>query len=888
LNKINNIFGKLSLAFIRSMSKISFLYLGILFFIAGCSQDNYSLVNRTYHNTTAHYNAYFLAREKMKEVDLQIWQANADNYNKVLKIYPDIDKTIQSSIAPGLEEIIKKAALPVTKHKNSKWVDDSYLLIGKARLYQLEHTLALETFKFINTKGQDIHARHAALILLMRTFIITHDYESANSVFNYLKKENLNKVNSSDFYLTRGYQYSMLEDYKKAEPYLTLAVSDIKKKDFRARVHFIIGQVNQLFGNNKEAFINYNQVLKNNPPYELSFYAKLYRTQVSELDNNKDKKKVEKYFKKLLKDAKNAEYKDKIYYEMGMFEFKQGNTKEAISNFEKSLMEKSKNNFQKAVTYLRLGKIYYETLQNYEMAKLYYDSTVSVWDPKDKEFRLISQRQKVLDEFVTQLRIVQNQDSLQKLAAMDSTTLHKFLDHLIAENERKQKEDAKKAKDALEREERIKLNAANNGGISSGMPSQQIDNSSGQKWYFYNSTLMASGRTEFIKKWGNRPLEDNWRRTVKEKPTNLENAETITQDTATAKTEIVEKTPEEIRNETRGSYLKDIPSTPEQLAASNDKLEDALYNLGKIYNLKLEEPDNAIATFEKYIAKFEERDNAAEVLYFLYLLYKEQKNEQRTAELQENILKKFPNSIYAKIIRNPDYLNEAKVANLHASAIYKTAYNIYKDGHYLAADSLIEKIKKNYPENDIMDKVSFLQALVTGKTKNELAFKGALENFIRMYNTSSLIPKAKEYLTIADSFISGKTKTGANIDSNAVHYNPDLNFIHYFAAVYPSNFASSDAEQLFRVFNERYFNDKDLKLEVFALSDSSYMLLVKEFPDNNEAKRYLIEARNDEFLSASYPEFKNAVFVITEPNMALLRRSKYWKDYMKFYLEKYQ
>ena len=399
MNKINNIFEESYTLGSMGRFKVCYafiLFLGGIIFISGCSQDNYSLVNRAYHNTTAHYNAYFLAGEKMKEVDEQIWQANVDDYNKVLKIYPTIDAALKTTIAPGLEEVIKKAALPVTKHKNSNWVDDSYILIGKSRLYQDEFDLALETFKFVNTKGADINARHAALIYLMRTFIVTKDFEHANAVFDYLKKEKLSKENSSNFYITRAHQYAVLEDYKKAEPYLTLAVKDVAKKDFKARIHFIIAQINQLYGNNQEAVVNYNFVLKNNPSYELSFYTKLYRTQVTEFKDQDDKKRIENYFKKLLKDKKNTEYKDKIYYEMGMFQLKQKNIQPAVAFFKKSLIEKSINKYQKATTYLRLGKTYYEELRDYENAKLYYDSTVAVWDPKDKEFRIIAQRQKIL------------------------------------------------------------------------------------------------------------------------------------------------------------------------------------------------------------------------------------------------------------------------------------------------------------------------------------------------------------------------------------------------------------------------------------------------------------------------------------------------------------
>ena len=84
-----------------------------------------------------------------------------------------------------------------------------------------------------------------------------------------------------------------------------------------------------------EAYNYYQSTLRNTPEYELEFYTKLNMAQVTVLSKNGDIKKIRKYFKKLLKDPKNLEYKDKIYYEMAYFELKQGNLDGAIGYFKK-------------------------------------------------------------------------------------------------------------------------------------------------------------------------------------------------------------------------------------------------------------------------------------------------------------------------------------------------------------------------------------------------------------------------------------------------------------------------------------------------------------------------------------------------------------------------
>ena len=59
--------------------------------------------------------------------------------------------------------------------------------------------------------------------------------------------------------------------------------------------------------------------------------------QVTEISRSRDINAARKSFKRLLKDSKNKEFHDKIYYEMGVFELKQKNLNEAIDNFRVQL-----------------------------------------------------------------------------------------------------------------------------------------------------------------------------------------------------------------------------------------------------------------------------------------------------------------------------------------------------------------------------------------------------------------------------------------------------------------------------------------------------------------------------------------------------------------------
>src|SRR5690606_34405516 len=261
-------------------------------------------------------------------------------YN-ILRVFPKVDTVTASGLQEPLEDCIKKASIAIQNHKNSKWVDDSYVLVGKARYYSADFVNAIETFKFVNINSEnDDDTRHEALVFLMRTFIDYNEQNNAIAVSDYLRKEKLNKENLKSLYLTRAYLYQQREDFNNMVKNLALAAPLLEKKDHPARYHFIIGQVFQQLGFESLAYENYDKTLKNNPAYELSFYARLNMAQVFELADEKDVEKNRKYFRNLLKDAKNKEFQDKIYYEMAEFEKEQGNQEIAIEYYKESAKDR--------------------------------------------------------------------------------------------------------------------------------------------------------------------------------------------------------------------------------------------------------------------------------------------------------------------------------------------------------------------------------------------------------------------------------------------------------------------------------------------------------------------------------------------------------------------
>jgi tetratricopeptide (TPR) repeat protein len=320
------------------MLKENFNYILILvsFFIASaCSSERNTWTSKAYHNATAHYNGYYYAKEEVRKIENTLWESLTDDYNKILRLYPKLDTALANSYDKEVQEAIKMASIAIQRHPNSKWVDECYILVAKARLYSLDWGNAIQTLKWVNSKSKDPDAKQKAIIQLIRTFTEHQEFSNGQAAIDFVEKEKLSKSNKKRLLIEKAYFYQEQEDYDRMVRNLTDVAPMLKKKDKPGRIYFIIGQVYQKLGFESEAYNYYKKCIATNPEYEVDFYARLYLAQVTEISRSKSVNAARKSFKKLLKDIKNKEFKEKIYYEMDMFEFKQKKLDDAIEKFNK-------------------------------------------------------------------------------------------------------------------------------------------------------------------------------------------------------------------------------------------------------------------------------------------------------------------------------------------------------------------------------------------------------------------------------------------------------------------------------------------------------------------------------------------------------------------------
>jgi len=842
--------------------------------LLGCSYQRNTWTSKTYHNLTAHYNGYFYAEVEIKKVEEAILTANIDDYNRILRLFPTFDSTLAKGYEKEVEEAIKMASISIQRHPNSKWVDDAYILVGKARLYSLDWGNAIETFKYVNGKSEDPATRHRAIINLIRTFTEHKEYNNAQSAIDFLLKEKLSKKNRKDLYLEMAYFHQVQEDYDKMVRSLTAASPLLKKSDRSGRIYFIIGQVYQKLGFESEAFNFYRKCLATNPEYETDFYARLYMAQVAEISRSRDISTARKSFRRLLKDNKNRDFRDRIYYELGTFELKQKNLPQAITNFNLAVREGTDKRVD-GVAYLRMGEIYYDTLKDYELSQAYYDSAIGALPPDHENYVAIKQRQEVLNEFVSNLKTIEWQDSLLSMASLDSAALRGRIDSVFAA--RKKAEEAAMGKKRKRRSNRIAIEATDVNIFGQGEAGTETAD-----WYFGNPSAMALGESEFARIWGNIRLEDNWRRSLR--LTGLSGGAT----------DIAANSPDSLGAEqaaagepvdpAEAEFIRidqQIPRTDEQRGVALKKIEDAYFRVGDIYYFDLLEKNNAEKTYEKLLARFPESEYTPEVLYKLYLIAKEY-DPVRAGQYADRLVGDYPFSTFARILANPDYLLESSQTAEKQKALYKEAYSSFESGNYIDANLTVEE-GLALGETMFTPNLQLLKVLVIGGMEDIATYQAALNEFMRVNPDSELLPYARKLLETTRKFEENKER------QLVIRYTPAMQEPHYFVMIYKRTEPVSEiASSVLEDFNRNYFEASELNISELDLNEGYGMTIVSDFDNGATAQQY-----HKTFIDRleTFGELRNHKynkFVITSDNFNIFYRTKGLNEYLQFFEKNYQ
>lgn len=704
--------------------------------LVSCNSQKESLSSRGMQNLTARYNILFNARELVKESELNIQTAYPNNYDRLLPVFTESTSKLAQSEFKKLDEAILKATVVANEKSQSKFVDDAYLLVGIANHLKADHFNAVEYFNYVYDnypKEKDI--RQAALVWKGRALMELKRFEEAQaSLDTAIKYVKTSKKTVAEAYASRAQLHLYAQENEQAVDLLSKAIKASPKKSQRIRWTYLLAQLEQQQGNLKSAYKHYSEVVSSNAPFEMAFNANLNRISIEERQGDK-KVNREQSLRALLKDEKNLDFTDQIYYRIAR-DFEQSKQLDkAIENYNISIQKNTRNQDQRGLSYLALAEVYFKKA-DYVKAKKYYDSTLTAMPAQHPDYKLIIKKSSNLDLLAKNLMIIAEEDTLQMLARLPEKERMAKLDLMISQQ-------IKPISTASNQ------NSTTDFGNFSSDPAQK---SADTKFYFNNSAALSQGFSDFKRKWGNRKLEDNWRRSERSisdlsgqglsgnKPSgNGENPN------AGNKNEV--SPAEELKND----YLFKIPNTPDKLAASNLKIANAYFEVGDYYREILNDKPEAIRAFETLIRRQPNYSNRSAVYYNLYRLYAET-DPKKSEEFKNKILNEFSTSVFAKVILDPEFGQKQDEQDLALGRAYNEIFECFIQKDYTYTMAFIKQINTQYEKNRLSAQLAYLNSISGGHQQNLTAFEPSLKAIVANYPEDKLItPLVKQHLLFIDA-----------------------------------------------------------------------------------------------------------------------------------------
>jgi tetratricopeptide (TPR) repeat protein len=884
-------------------------------FFTSCKTNKNTFVHRGYHNLTARFNGYYYATESIKEGEDKISTGYKFDYDRILPVFLVPTNESAKSTFPEFDKAIKKSSKCIQRHTikdkkgneittAGKWIDNNWNVIGISHFYKREFFSGIESFQYV-IRSYKTKDKYNALIWLAKSYNEIGSPTQAEPIISMLKddakiskkaKRQLPAV-QADYYLKRGM-------HKEAEEALTSAIKggDMKEmnaykkfttrlfgrpsKKTRARYSFILAQLHEEKKDNRKAIQYYKKTIDLKPNYELVFFSKMKMSRLVDAKSG-NAIKTQRDLLKMINDVKNAEYLDIVYYTLGEISEKQKKEDEAMDYYRKSVKNSTQNPKQKALSYLKLGEISFERAE-YTASGAYYDSTM-ITLPKDyKDYDVISKRKETLETLIGYIKTIQREDSLQKIAKMNEADRTRFIEKMITKIE--EEEERKKEEMELLAAQNANPNPnANNGVVNNGLPTM----STGAKgdWYFYNQTTLSFGLNDFIKKWGTRKLEDNWRRS--QKAITMDNIVSNDEDSTSTSQNDITKPNKASNKKDISYYLKDLPLTDSLIQKSNKTIIDAYYNLGSTYKDELKNNKKSIATFEELNNRYPSNKYKTSTYFQLYRIYVAVNNKSQADYYKNKLLSEYPNSEYAQIIKNPNFVSEKAAQKGEVELFYTDTYNEYAAGNFSSSYSKSIESESRFGKNDFSPKFAFIKALSVGKLKGVDSLESALKVLQAHYPKDPVTAQAQDIIEAIYNFKHPSEATSTTATTNELKadtFSLNLNATHFVIAIFADNAeVSTDFKDALSEFNTKFYSNDNISISNTLFGTDNQIVIMKSFKNAQTAIDYIINLNKDKtvFSGKLKPEMFT-VMTISEDNLPKLYKKKQTSYYKPFFDDHYK
>lgn len=891
--------------------------------LMGCSTEKNTSQTRWWHSFHAKYNTYYNGSVAYVEGSLEKENGNKDNFTEMIPLYTVGNKSSRDIGASNFDRAIEKSQKAIKRHsikrrpewtKNRKkterdieWLNrkeynpflwKAWMLMGRSQFMKGSFDEAASTFAYMARLYSTQPAIYGKARAWLAKCYIEQDWiYDAEDVITKMRRDSIHWRAKKEWDYTFADYYIRTGRFNEAIPYLRKVIKHEMRRKQRAREWFLMGQLQAAVGNNEEAYKAFKHVIRQHPPYELEFNARIAMTEV--IGGGRSKQMISR-LRRMAASDNNKDYLDQVYYAIGNIYLTQRDTINAISAYEKGNEKSVRNGIEKGVLLLNLGDLYWAR-EDFSNARRCYGEAIGLLDKDRDDYEQLSIRSKILDELVPYTDAVHLQDSLQALAKMPEKERNAAIDRVI---------EALKKKEKAERDAQAEADAqqqlAQNGG-SNVQTNANAQTAAGQtqggQWYFYNPMAVNQGKSAFQRLWGKRENVDDWQRvnkTVVSMPGAMDEL-TDAQRDSIFMAEAAEDSLKQIRDSAQNNphkreyYLAQIPFSEEQVAQSNLIIEDGLYHSGVIFKDKLDNLRLSEKNLRRLTDNYTDFVNMDDVFYHLFLLYSRKGDTATAATYLERLKQQYPESQWTALLSDPYFEENARYGVHIEDSVYAATYEAFKANRFDEVRRNGELSENRFPLGANRDKFIFIGGL---SKLNEGDVKGCVDNMNKVvaeYPQSTVSPLAG---MIINGVKGGRRLHGGKFDigdvwerradvmndsdSVAVRmFVPERNVDFSFIIAYQPD-SVNENQILFELarYNFSNFLVRNFDIAVEDI-DGLHRMMVKGFKSYDEVLQYARQLYSNKNITRLMDKCR--VIIISDKNIELLGTQFSYNDYDKFY-----
>lgn len=606
----------------------------VFLFFAGCGTP----LEQPWKNFNAYFNTYYNAKQYYED-------GLEQNQNQIPDVNPEIPiEVFMPPTGGGRQDLslaIETGATILRDHPDSKYVEPSLLIIGKAYYYRTENFAALEKFQELQALSSG-EMEQEAVFWQGRVYL---QMRSLTEGVNFLSQE-IEVVEDWDPQFLANTQVLLAqfhvenEEWETAEQLLRDNIENMEDRETKARAYFLHGQVLEQVGNLEDARVAYGSVNPSVRNYDLVFNANRKEAEVS--------RRIGEYelafdlYRRMERNDKNTESRTELQYEVARTVQLMGETERALELYDEILRREVRppEPLTRAKIYNGQAEIYRFDLGDFKMAAAYYDSAAQERVDQNRlpENFNAGELARSFGEYASVTEEITRIDSLLYLGQLEPEAF----DSAIANIRMQRQEELERQMQELQQREDQAVNVEQTDEVAA----EASETSEYGFLNIRNQLRLADASLQFQAIWGDRPLADNWRRSASISTTGITEIERLDGEVITREDDIVEReTGVQVSLD-----LSEIPTTPEARDSMRNRLESRYYALANVFFLSLEMPDSAKVYYEQIVENDRTPEFIPRSLYTLSEIELLQDNTGRARELGQRLVEDYPDTEFARRI----------------------------------------------------------------------------------------------------------------------------------------------------------------------------------------------------------------------------------------------